>query len=199
MVLLASVSVAVNWHRRLVLGERPRGLAWIRLNGVVWRYLLMFLFILFVMGAIAGAIFAVRAYVVPALVPGLASAAEPAGIVVSALLGLFGLFTWYRLSTRLPAIASGDRDCTLAAAWRATRNNRLRFLAFTFWLLFSLAIAAGIGAGAYFGQQAAQNVYVTAAAFLLIALLSWLTLFFVITIATSHYVCFARREESKAE
>ncbi len=191
---LASISIAVNWHRRLILDQKPKGLAWIRLNGVVWRYLFCFLFIAAVVGAAAAAVFAVQTYAVPALEPKLAAAAKPVGIGISVLLGLFGLFTWYRLSTLLPAIATGDKDYSFGTAWKATRNNRARFLGFTFWLLFSLAIAGGIGAGAFFGQQALNNTYATAAAFALIAALAWLTLFFVTSIATSHYRCFAGKQ-----
>ena len=195
MAFLASVSIAVNWHRRLILDEKPKGLAWIRLNGVVWRYLFCFLFIVAVAGAVAAAILAVQTYAVPALEPKLATAAKPVGIGISVLLGLFGLFTWYRLSTLLPAIATGDKDYSFGVAWKTTRNNRARFLGFTFWLLFSLAIAGGIGAGAYFGQQAIDNPYATAAAFAVMGLLVWLALFFTTTIATSHYSHFSQRGE----
>jgi hypothetical protein len=196
MVFLATVSIAVNWHRRLILDEAPKRLAWLRLNGVVWRYLFGFLLIVVVLGMVAGAIFAVLTRAVPALEPQLAAGAKPAGNVVAAILGLFGLFTWYRLSTRLPAIATGDKDYTLGKAWRATRNNRLRFLGFTFWLLFSLAIAGGIAAGAFFAQKALNNPYATGAAFGLIGLLVWLALFLITTISASHYVHFAGKTKS---
>ena len=195
MAFLASVSIAVNWHRRLILDEKPKRLAWIRLNGVVWRYFFCFLFIYLVVGAAVAAVFAVQTYAVPALEPKLAAAAKPVGIGISALLGLFGLFTWYRLSTLLPAIATGDKDYSFGMAWKATRNNRVRFLGFTFWLLFSLAIAGAIGAGAFFGQQSMNNPYATVAAFAIIGLLAWLGLFFVTTIATSHYVHFSQISE----
>jgi hypothetical protein len=196
VVFLATVSIAVNWHRHLILDETPKRLGWLRLNGVVWRYLFGFAVIVVVLGAVAAAIFAVLTRAVPAFEPQLAAGAKPAGNVIAAVLGLFGLFTWYRLSTRLPAIATGDKDYTLGKAWKATRNNRLRFLGFTFWLLFSLAIAGGIGAGAFFAQKALNNPYATGAAFALMGLLAWLALFLVTTISTSHYVHFAGKAKT---
>lgn len=192
MLLLASFSIAVNWHRRIILNEKPCWLGWVRLNGVVWRYLFCFLFIAAVVGAAAAGVFAVQTYAVPALEPQLAAAAKPVGIGISVLLGLFGLFTWYRLSTLLPAIATGDKDYSIDTAWKATRNNRARFLGFTFWLLFSLAIAGGVGVGAFLAQKALNNPYATAAAFAIMGLLVWLALFFITTIAASHYAHFSQ-------
>ena len=189
--LLATVSIAVNWHRYVLLKEKPRRLGWVRLNGVVWRYLFAFLFIIIVVAVVAGAVFAVITYAVPAIELQLGQAAKPAAIALALLLGLFGLFTWYRLSSWLPAVATGDKDYGLGTAWKTTRNNRLAFLGFTFWLLFSLAIPGAVGAGAYFGQQVLNNPYATMAAFALIGLLGWLTLFLVTTIATSHYALFS--------
>ena len=129
----------------------------------------------------------------PVLSPRLAAAAQPVGIGLSVLLGLFGLFTWYRLSTLLPAVAAGDKDYTLSRAWKSTRNNRMRFLGFSFWLLFSLAIAGAIGAAAFFGQKALNNNYATAVAFSLIGLLVWLSLFLITSISASHYAHFSGR------
>lgn len=67
--------------------------------------------------------------------------------VVAVLLALSGLFTFWRLTSWLPAIAVGYCDYTLKAAWTMTRSNRIAFLGFTFWLLFSCAVAGAMGAG----------------------------------------------------
>lgn len=184
---LASVSVAVNWHRRILLNEAPRRLGWIRLDGVVWRYLLGLAVILVVLGLIAAAGFAALTYLLPALEPYLGPASANAGKAVAAVLGLIALFTWYRLSTWLPAIATGNRGYGLWTAWKTTRRNSMRYLGFTFWLLFALAVAAGVGAGAFLAQQALGNSWATAAAFVLIVHLAWQALFLLMTIATSHY------------
>ena len=193
-VILATISVAVNWHRRIVLGETPRRFGWVRLDGVVWRYLFGFIFVLAVLAIMAGAAAAAVLMLPGVLEPKVGAAAKPIGIALAVLLGLSALFTWYRLSTWLPAIATRDQDYSLKTAWRITRKNRTAFLSFTFWLLFSLAIAGAIGAGAFFGQQMLANPYATAAFFGLAGLLGWMALFLVTTVATSHYCYFADRE-----
>ncbi len=53
----------------------------------------------------------------------LGPAGPPVGIAVAAILGLFALFAWYRLSCALPAVAVDNRDYGLGAAWRATRRK----------------------------------------------------------------------------
>jgi hypothetical protein len=190
-VLLASFSIAVNWHRRVLLGETPRRLQWVRLDGVMWRYVLGFLLILIVLGLYAGAAFGITTLATPALEPQLGPAARPLGIVFAVLLGLSALFTFYRLSSWLAAIAVQDRDYTLKAAWTATRKNRLAYLGFTFWLLFTLAIAGAIGAGAFFAQQTLPQPWVKPAAFALMGIIGWLCLFLLATVAAGHYRCFA--------
>jgi hypothetical protein len=190
LAFLASLSVAVNWHRRLILGETPRRLGWIRLDGVVWKYLFCFLFVLVVLAAVGLAIFAALEYLPSALLPHIGPAAQPVSYGVAALVGLFGLFTWYRLSTWLPAVATKATDYGLSRAWRSTRRNRIRFLGFTFWLLFGLAIAGAIGAGAFLGQQMLANPWATGAAYALIGVLIWLALFLITSISASHYYFF---------
>lgn len=188
--LLASFSIAVNWHRRLLLNETPRRLGWVRLDGVVWKYLLGFVMLLIVLGIIGAMIFAAITYLPPALEAQLGPASANVAKAVAALLGLIALFVWYRLSTWLPAIATHDKDYGFGTAWRTTRRNSMRYLGFTFWLLFGLGVAGAIGAGAFFGQQALGNPWVTIGAFVLIGLLVWLALFLLLTIATSHYFHF---------
>ena len=170
-VLLASFSIAVNWQRRILLGEKPRRLGWVRLDGVVWRYVGGFLLILIVLGLYAGAAFGVTTIAAPALAPQLGPAARPLGIAVAVLVGLSALFTFYRLSSWLAGVAMEDSGYTLSTAWKATRKNRMAYLGFTFWLLFTLAIAGAIGAGAFFAQQMLPQPWVKPLAFALIAIL----------------------------
>ena len=104
------------------------------------------------------------------------------------------LFTWYRLSSWLPAVATGDKEYSAGTAWRATRKNRAAYVFFTFWLLFSCAIAGALGAAAVFGAQNSGVNWATPVAFGFTGLLGWLALFLVCTIATSHYCHFAQRD-----
>jgi len=198
-VLLASFSIAVNWHRRLLLGETPRRLQWVRLDGVTWRYVFGFVLILAVLGIYAGATFGIATLAAPAVEPQLGPAARPLGIAIAVLLGLSALFTFYRLLSWLAALAVDDRDYTLKAAWTATKKNRLAYLGFTFWLIFSLAIAGAIGAGAFFAQASLPQPWVKPVAFGLIGVLAWLSLFLLATVAAGHYRCFADRTTENSE
>jgi len=195
-VLFASFSIAVNWHRRVILGETPRRLAWVRLDGVMWRYLFGFLLMLVVLGLYAGAAFGVVTFATPALAPQLGDRASYPGIAVAVLLGLSALFTFYRLSSWLAGIAVGDGDYGLRTAWRATRKNRFAYLGFTFWLIFVLAIAGGIGAGAFFAQQMLPQPWVKPVAFGIMVLITWLAMFLVTSVAAGHYAQFRKRDEA---
>lgn len=177
-VLLASLSMGVNWNRRILLDERPGLLKRWRLDGAMWRYTAGVVFLLVVLAVYAGIGAGVMAGAVPALAPTLGPAAKPLGIAVTVLVGLSGLFTLYRLMSWLPGLATGAEDYGLGTAWRTTKGNRFAFLAFTFWLLFSLAIAGGLGAGAFFAQQSLPQPWVKPVAFAVIAVLGWLAMLF---------------------
>ena len=90
----------------------------------------------------------------------------------------------------LAALAAGDRDYTLATAWRRTKANRIAYLAYTFWLLFSLAIIGGLGAGAFFAQQSLPQPWVKPVAFGMIGLLAWLALLLVHSVPAALYRAF---------
>jgi hypothetical protein len=195
-VLLASFSIAVNWHRRVILGETPRRLQWVRLDGVMWRYLLGFLLILIVLGLYAGAAFGITTLAAPALEPQLGPVAKPLGMALAILLGLSALFTFYRLLSWLAALAVQDRDYTLKAAWTATRKNRLAYLGFTFWLIFTLAIAGAIGAAAFFAQASVPQPWLKPVAFAVIGIIGWVAMFLITTVAAGHYRCFSAMAKS---
>lgn len=190
-VLLALFSIAVNWRRRILTGEKPRRLGWVRLDGAVWRSIAALALILAVLALYAAAAYGLAVMAPPALEPKLGPAAKPLGIVLAVLFGLSALFTFFRLSSWLAGKAVADPSYTLGTAWKATRRNRFAYLGFTFWLLFTLAIAGGIGAGAFFAQQAMPDPWVKTAAFILMGLVAWLALFFLASIPASHYRAFS--------
>jgi hypothetical protein len=121
--LPALASIAVAWHRHVLLQERVQGLVYLRLDRVVWWYAMILLACIvvtvgpFLLGMLA---------VLPdnAGNPGsvLAIVAVFAGIAAG--LGI-GMFVLPRLSLVLPAGALGER-LTLGEAWRATRGNTWR-------------------------------------------------------------------------
>lgn len=176
--LVACFSMGVNWNRRILLDERPSAMGRWRLDGAVWRYIGGVLLVLVVLAVYAGLAFGVMTFAVPALAAKLGAAARPLGIAVTVLLGFSGLFTFYRLLSWLPGLATGEGH-TLGDAWSRTKKNRVAFLGFTFWLLFSLAIAGGLGAGAFFAQQSLPQPWVKPASFALMAILAWLAVLFI--------------------
>jgi hypothetical protein len=192
--LLAGLSVAVSWQRKLLLGERPRGWRWLRLDGVVWRHAAGLIVMLMVLGLYAAAAYAVSVYGPPALPLQLAPFAKQLVIAVQVLLGLSALFSFYRLASWMAGIAAGDGDYTLRAAWARTRGNRFRFLGFSFWLLFTLAIGAGLGAGAFYGQQMMPDPWLKAASFAVIGFLALLALLLIVSVAAALYRGFAGEE-----
>jgi hypothetical protein len=88
----------------------------------------------------------------------------------------------------------GDSRYTLKTAWHATSKNRMAYLGYTFWLLFTLAIAGAIGAGAFFAQQMLPQPWVKPVAFGIMALLAWLALFFIASVAAGHYAQFGKKD-----
>lgn len=189
-VLLASISMETNWNRRILLDERPSFRARWRLDGPVWRYAAGVLLMLLVLAIYAAAGFAVITAAVPALSPRLGAAATPLGIAVTVLIGLSGLFSFYRLMSWLAGVSAGDGDYTLRTARCATRGNRIAFLAFTFWLAFTLAIIGAVGAGAFFAQQSLPQPWVKPIAFAVMGLLAWLALLVAHSVPAALYRAF---------
>lgn len=176
-MLLAALSVFVNWSRRLLKDERPRGLGWFRLDGPVWTCLAGLIVVLVVTGLLAGAA-AYAALEGPRLLePGLAAAAQPASMAAAAMIGLLAIIVVLRLVARLPALALRNRDFGFTAAWRASRRNSLRYLAFLFWFVFAVAIAGGLAAGALYARQLLPDPWFSAAAIAVTVLVAlWLVL-----------------------
>jgi hypothetical protein len=102
--LPALASIAVAWHRLILRGERVTGAICLRLDRVVWAYVLI-LFAFLVLGFAPMVVAASR----PALHPWLRLASAASLAVMLLLLP--------RLSLMLPGVALSER---LSAAWRAT-------------------------------------------------------------------------------
>lgn len=189
-VLVASFSMETNWNRRILRDERPSFLGRWRLDGVVWRYAAGVMLMLLVLAIYVASGLAVMTAAVPALVPSLGAAAQPLGIAVTVLIGLSGLFSFYRLMSWLAGVSVDDSAYSLRSARCASRGNRFAYLAFTFWLLFSLAIIGALGAGAFFAQQSLPQPWVKPVAFGVIGLLAWLALLFLHSVPAALYRSF---------
>jgi hypothetical protein len=126
LALVAGINaIEVAWHRRLLLGE-PLPARYAPLNGLVARYLSLWLVIVLVAVApgVASALLVAGAL-------GEGGGGEGPGLALSALLigaALAGVLVAMRLQLALPAAAVGETGATLGASWRATRGNGWRLL-----------------------------------------------------------------------
>jgi hypothetical protein len=116
VALLAFSSIAVAWHRYVLLDEVPQGMARLRIDGTVWRYF--------------GNIFLIGLLLIVAMLP-LTLLIIPL-MSIHPVVGVAGALAYvvviilpiiYRLSIKLPAIALERRDFKLGDAWTASAGN----------------------------------------------------------------------------
>jgi hypothetical protein len=125
LLLLAGVSIAVAWHRLMILNERP-GLSGSNVaTKNLWRYIVvgiaLFLTLFLPMAAIMLPTFyfllpapAVRTSLPPGFLP----------IILMIIVAyLVGAAVTLRLTLLLPARAVGDTDLTFKQTWNRTRGN----------------------------------------------------------------------------
>ena len=121
---LAFASIAVNWHRYVLLDEVPAGAQRLRVDAMVWRYfgnIILISLTIMLMMIPFGFVFAlVAAFLVPSNnIWTLALLAIPFYVG----LGMFGFALFYRYGLKLPAIALGRRDFNRRDSVQATSEN----------------------------------------------------------------------------
>jgi hypothetical protein len=126
LVLFAGVSIAVTWHRLIILGERPGFSASNVTSKNLWRYIGVGLAIILVVALPVALIVAPMIYFIP----------KPGGtppptwffalIPVFMLLYCVAMAIMLRLSLLLPARAIGDLDLTFKQTWNRSRGNTWR-------------------------------------------------------------------------
>jgi hypothetical protein len=179
-------SIAVNWHRYILLDEVPQGAARLRADNTVWRYFgntLLILFVLF--------IGFVPVTAVSLLGWSMGNAGAVLIVPLYAAAFVFGIAAFYRLSVKLPAVALQRQDFGLKDAWKATEGNTLQ--------LFGLAICfflAAIAMGAVLGGLL-WLLQLTGLAFALLLglatqiVFNWILTIMGVTLLTSLYGYFA--------
>jgi hypothetical protein len=142
VLFLAFVSIAVAWHRRIILDERPSFCGFNIATRSFWRYigvglaigllvilpLLLVLVLLVVILSIAG----------KGNHPGIAFVVVP--LMVAAYVATIAIAL--RLSMLLPARAAGDLDLNFARSWNRTRGNGLRIFCGILICMFAPPMAA---------------------------------------------------------
>jgi hypothetical protein len=182
ITMLAFASIAVNWHRYILLDQVPEGREIFRLDDKTWRYfgnlLLISLTLLAAglaiglpLGLIGGLLGALEAFLVIIL------------LVVIPVLGVLAL----RLGIKLPGIALERRDFLMRDAWKISAGNNLPiFLIFLFEIAF--AIVAGLLLSLVaFAANAVHPMLGVTVGFALQLLVNWIFTIFSITVLTSLY------------
>jgi len=123
ILLMATVSIAVAWHRRIILGERPPFGGFNVASGSFWRYVGIGLAICglaalpLLLALLPGILILIHA---GKNLQGLAATILFLSIAAAYVLALAIVL---RLSMLLPARATGDLDLRLAQSWHRTRGN----------------------------------------------------------------------------
>jgi hypothetical protein len=190
VTMLAFASIAVNWHRYILLDEVPHGNEIYRLDDKTWRYfgniLLLFL-ILMAAGIIIG---------LPiGFIVGLARASEYIVILVALLVAPVAGILALRLGVKFPAIALGRHDFSMKNAWTATQGNNLPiFLVILFEIVVVVIAFLIVGLTAYLTSQIDPTLTVVIAIALGLVV-NWLFTIFSITILTSLYGFFVEQRD----
>jgi hypothetical protein len=123
VLIVAFVSIAVAWHRRIILGERPSLFSFNIATTNFWRYVGIGLAICVL------AIMPILLAFIPIVVILSAAGKGPhPGVAAIAMVLLLATYVTaiaiaLRLSMLLPARAAGDIELSFARSWRRTRGN----------------------------------------------------------------------------
>jgi hypothetical protein len=180
--LVAFASIAVNWHRYILLDEVPRGSEIFRLDEKTWRYfgnILLISLILIVMMAVI---------VTPLLLIAVNTNALAFPSIIVMVIGLiFAAILFFRLSVKLPAVALGRTDFGFRQALSVTQGNNIPLFLI---VLFEIVVGFAVLALLLLLTLALSSISATLA-FIVSAVLqiviNWIFTIFSITILTSLY------------
>jgi hypothetical protein len=187
--ILIYSSIAVTWHRYILKDEVPQGMARLRLDWTVWRYvgntILVALMIVLVMLPIVG--------LGVLLAPMFVSPVVPYAIMLSSIALILPIF--YRLSIKLPAIAIGEDRFRFGDAWNATRGNMGQLLllgVLTGGVVLLVSFLSGALEAVLLKTGIDGMNWITA---VIRQLVSWVFSIFTITVLTSLYGFFVEKRD----
>ena len=125
LATVAFVDVAVAWHRRLLLGERPGFISGHFATIVAWQYFAVFL-VLTIAGTIPPALLSAVLMLDLESLPEILENLLLLGAIFGAVFSSFALVV--RFSLVLPARATGDHSFSFMESWRVTKGNTWRLL-----------------------------------------------------------------------
>lgn len=155
--MLAFSSLAVNWHRLLLLDEEAEGLERLRLDGIVWRYLGNAAILILTLVPVAIVAMSMGLFVsLLVFLPGENGLASFLLAFAIALLPVVSvLVILQRLMMKLPAIALGRTDYGFGAAWDDSKGHVFRLAGFVL-MVMGTTYGLGLLASACFAFLAAM-------------------------------------------
>jgi hypothetical protein len=190
-------SIAVNWHRYVLLDDMSPGGNRLRVDGHVWRYMLR---------AVLAALLTGLIIAIPLFVVGMALAFAFGDFNTETGEGSFWtrllfqtiaatilLAVFFRSALALPAAAIGRFDIGIGKSWEATKGNFGSFVGIAFGSTIlqvgvDLAMNALGNAAAFLGSAAATSIIIG-----LSVVFTWFFTFFGITLLTSLYGFFIEK------
>ena len=180
--LVAFASIAVNWHRYILLDEVPQGSELFRLDSKTWRYfgnlILITLILVMIFAVIMTPIVLVAEYATALAFP---------AFVVGVIALIFAAIMAFRLSVKLPAVAVGRTDFGLRHAFAATQGNGVPLFLI---ILFEFAVVLGAAIVMYvliFVLSAINAMLAVVVSAVLQIVINWIFTIFSITVLTSLY------------
>jgi hypothetical protein len=193
--VIAYASIAVNWHRYILLDEVPDGWQRLRVDGLMWRYIGNFILILLLIMACAigvGLVLGIAGYIMNSLL----GETMTAVLLVPGILALYmyAIISGYRLSVILPAVALGRTDFRMADVWKATAGNNWRlFGLLILFMLCMLLVGLGMLAATFiFGLLGTLGLSLAIA---IQVMVNWVATILGVTLLTSLYGFFVEGRE----
>lgn len=188
--LVAFASIAVNWHRYILLDEVPQGSEIFRLDAKTWRYFGNILLIFLILFAVSAAI------VTPLMLVAVNTNALAFPAVILIVIGLiFAAILFFRLSVKLPAVALGREDFGFQQSLAATQGNNIAlFLIVLFEIVAAFAVLALLLLLTLAIGSISATLALVVSAVLQIAI-NWVFTIFSITILTSLYGFFVENRD----
>lgn len=181
--MLVFSSIAVNWHRYILMDEIPHGWARLRLDNVVWRYFGNTLLVILIVMVASIPLMVLVSFATVFIGLG----AGVAGGLTMAAVGLFAIPLSYRLMVKLPAIAIGNDGFTMKEALAKTTGSSLHLcMAGVIVIIAALLFGTLLGGLAVlFGADKGGAGAIAAS--ILQQLVGWLVTIFTVTFLTSLY------------
>lgn len=192
---VATCSIAINWHRFLLLDEEAEGWGRLRIDMPVWRYLGNGILLSLLIALPAILIMTVFMMLWIALfMPGESAKPGPGFELGSFISALVPVAMVYRLGIKFPAIALERDDYGFLDGWGDTKGYFLRIIGFAALLGFVTYLPTAVLPANWFGIATGNPVLVMLGVAAL-AGWSWLVMIIGITTLTMLYAIFVEGAE----